>query len=221
MTKHHILFPETMWEYSPKSRKLRNAFVVKLTANEHGDMNAWIEGTIGYIPPLPPRELNAIYDLVESRLDAPLKDRLDVLLSAIKKVADKSSTPAVKTSLYLTLDNLQQQVDYLNIRGYLTRQLPLSNPAPVPAPPPIATPPEPITSTPASPPASIIPIPTPIPAKSIVGCGRIENYLRRLRRKTQRGERHKTRRDYITHCKASQQISDAIRDLNRTLVYQS
>lgn len=119
MTDHHILFPKALWVYSDKAITLRSSFKIRLRESVHADLNYWVDQNIGYIPPIPPKELEQVYFKV-SQHDGSLKSRLIYLIDSIRTIADQSPTSTVKISMALTWRNLELEGEYL---GILPRQL--------------------------------------------------------------------------------------------------
>lgn len=114
MTSHHLLFPADMWRYSEKSKKLRTSYIYRLPKSEHAILNAWIDSGIGYIPPIPPRELEQVFSCLcfDNR---PLANRLAHLIEIIELVGNAAESSTVKISMALTWRNLELQGEYLGI----------------------------------------------------------------------------------------------------------
>ena len=114
ITTHHLLFPRALWQRAGPSNDLRSSFVIKLRESAHDALNDWIESGIGYIPPIPPRELAIVYGRTKHN-DGPLNHRLSHLIETIREVADASTNSTVKFSMTLTWRNLELQGQYLGI----------------------------------------------------------------------------------------------------------
>ena len=115
-TTHHLLFPRELWRYSEKSRKLQTAYTIRLKSSAHEQFNDWVDHNIGYIPPIPPKELELIYlHLGENLKEGTIQARLNKLLAAIRLVADASDNTTVKITLALAWENLKLQAEYLDI----------------------------------------------------------------------------------------------------------
>ena len=121
LTTHHLLFPRGLWRYSEKYRKLRSSFTIRLTQSAHEQFNKWADQNIGFIPAIPPKELDMIWARLihqhgEGFLKAgTLQSRLANFLAAIRAVADASNIPTVKIIMILTWENLRLQAEFLGI----------------------------------------------------------------------------------------------------------
>ena len=132
-----------MWQYSQASSKLRTAFTIRITAEQHLALNNWIDSTIGFIPPIPPIELAEVRTLLDNK-PAPLEARLIQLADAIRTVANNSKHYTVRTSMTLTRNNLLRKMNYLISRNLLKEY----KPPPVAPPHPKSNPSTPQPTTP-------------------------------------------------------------------------
>jgi len=196
-TTHHLLFPREMWQYSQASSKLRTAFTIRITAEQHLALNNWIDSTIGFIPPIPPIELAEVRTLLDNK-PAPLEARLIQLADAIRTVANNSKHYTVRTSMTLTRNNLLRQMNYLISRNLLKGYKP-----------PLITPPQP-KSNPSTPQPS-----TPVLSTSS------QKFLHNLRTscrksiKRKRSPSHPNKRDLTRLYQESDSLNDAYHALPR------
>jgi hypothetical protein len=89
-------------------------FILEIREKEHKELNEWIERSIGFIPPIPPRELSLVLARI-SHDDGSITSRLIHLIEVIRAIADASDNSTVKISMTLTWRNIQLQGERLGL----------------------------------------------------------------------------------------------------------